>query len=176
MTAAVFVDTNVFVYACDPHDPAKKSTAEGLLRELWIEQRGRTSVQVLSEYYVTVTRKLKPGLAPDDAWQEVHALFAWEPQAIDRSLLVRAREVERRYRLSWWDSMIVAAAELQDCAVLMTEDLQHGLVCGTVTVRNPFTAGVADEVAQYAAEPRPLSRHRPRGRPRLARSSAAQRS
>lgn len=176
MTAAVFVDTNVFVYACDPHDRGKKATAEALLRELWVEQRGRTSVQVLSEYYATVTRKLKPGLAPDDAWQEVHALLAWEPQAIDRSLLIHAREVERRYRLSWWDSMIVAAAELQNCAVLMTEDLQHGLVCGTVTVRNPFETGVADDVGQYTIEPRPRSRHRPRGRPRLTRSSATQRS
>jgi predicted nucleic acid-binding protein len=176
MSAAVFVDTNVFVYACDPHDPRKKATAEALLRELWIEQRGRTSVQVLSEYYATVTRKLKPGLPAEDAWQKVHALLAWEPQAIDRSLLSQARDVERRYRLSWWDSMIVAAAELQNCAVLMTEDLQHGFVCGTVTVRNPFTAGVADDMGQYAIEPRPLSRHRPRGRPRLARLPATQRS
>lgn len=50
MTAAVFVDTNVFVYAYDPHDRGKKATAEALLRELWVEQRGRTSMQVLSEY------------------------------------------------------------------------------------------------------------------------------
>jgi predicted nucleic acid-binding protein len=161
------------VYACDPHDPGKQETAEALLRELWIEQRGRTSVQVLSEYYATVTRKLKPGLPPDDAWQVVRDLFAWEPQAIDRGLLGQAREVERRYRLSWWDSMIVAAAELQNCAVLMTEDLQHGLVCGAVTVRNPFLTGVADHAGQYAVEPRPLSRHRPRGRPRLKRLPAA---
>jgi predicted nucleic acid-binding protein len=176
MTAAVFVDTNVFVYAYDPHDPEKKATAEALLRELWVEQRGRTSVQVLSEYYATVTRKLKPGLTPDDAWQEVHALLAWEPQAIDRSLLIHAREVERRYRLSWWDSMIVAAAELQNCAVLMTEDLQHGLVCGAVTVRNPFITGMAEDVGAYTVGPRPLSRHRPRGRPRQTRLPAAQRS
>jgi predicted nucleic acid-binding protein len=175
MTAAVFVDTNVFVYACDRRDLAKKATAAALLRELWIEQRGRTSVQVLTEYYVTLTRKLKPAFSPDDAWEEVETLLAWEPQAIDRGLLIQAREIERRYRLSWWDSMIVAAAQLQNCAVVMTEDLQHGLVCGTVTVRNPFATGVAEDVGQYATEPRPISRHRPRGRPRLTRLPAAQR-
>jgi predicted nucleic acid-binding protein len=176
MTAAVFVDTNVLVYARDPHDAMKKATAETLLRELWIEQRGRTSVQVLSEYYATVTRKLKPGLTPDDAWEDVEALLAWEPQVIDRGLLSQAREVERRHRLSWWDSMIVAAAQIQNCAVLMTEDLQHGLVCGTLTVRNPFATGVAEDVGRYVSEPRPVSRHRPRGRPRLSRLPAAQRS
>jgi predicted nucleic acid-binding protein len=176
MTAAVFVDTNVIVYAYDRRDPAKKATAEALLRELWIEQRGRTSMQVLAEYYSTVTRKLKPALPSDAAWEQVDVLLAWEPLAIDRGLLDQAREVERRYRLSWWDSMIVAAAQLQNCTVLMTEDLQHGLVCGTVVVRNPFVANIADDVGHYAVDPRPLSRHRPRGRPRLTRPPAAQRS
>jgi predicted nucleic acid-binding protein len=176
MTAAVFVDTNVFVYARDPNAAAKQATADALLRELWIEQRGRTSLQVLSEFYATVTRKLKPGLTPDEAWEEVTEIMSWEPQTIDRSLLTQAREVERRYRLSWWDSMIVAAAQLQDCPVLMTEDLQHGLVCGTVTIRNPFFDNVAEDVGRYDIEPRPLSRHRPRGRPRLTRAPAAQRS
>jgi predicted nucleic acid-binding protein len=172
MTAAVFVDTNVFVYAGDPHDPVKKATAEALLRELWIEQRGRTSVQVLSEYYATVTRKLKPGLTADEAWEKVDGLLEWEPQPIDRRLLMQARDVERRYRLSWWDSMIVAAAQLQNCAALLTEDLQHGLVCGTVTIRNPFIATVAEQPVEYAVTPRPQSRHRPRGRPRLTHAVA----
>ena len=176
MTAAVFVDTNVFVYAYDRRDPLKKATAETLVRELWVEQRGRTSMQVLAEYYVTVTRKLKPAASTDAAWEVIDALLAWEPQATDRRLLNQAREVERRYRLSWWDSMIVAAAQLQNCQLLMTEDLQHGLVCGNLTVRNPFVASVADDVAHYAAEARPQSRHRPRGRPRLTRLPATSRS
>jgi predicted nucleic acid-binding protein len=176
MSAVVFVDTNIFVYACDRRDPAKRTAAEALLRELWVEQRGRTSMQVLSEYYVTLTRKLKPAFPPDEAWEAVHNLLAWEPQPIDRSLLLLAREIERRHRLSWWDSMIIAAAELQNCAVVMTEEMQHGLVCGTVTVRNPFAEGVAEDFGPYAVDPRPLSRHRPRGRPRLKRVPAAQHS
>jgi predicted nucleic acid-binding protein len=170
MTATVFVDTNIFVYARDASEPRKQSAAADWIRELWIEQRGRTSLQVLSEYYATVTRKLDPGLSPDDAWDDVSALFAWEPQQIDRSVIIGAREIESRHALSWWDSMIVAAAQLQNCSLLLTEDLQHGFECGIVTVRNPFIVngvdGVDEEEALYAAHPKPASRHRGRGRPR----------
>ena len=170
MNATVFVDTNVFVYARDASEPKKQPTAAEWIRELWIEQRGRTSMQVLSEYYATVTRKLDPGLKPDEAWEDISALLAWEPQEIGRNVLIRAREIERRFALSWWDSMIVAAAQLQNCALLLTEDLQHGLVCGTVTVRNPFADTVAEEQARYVAQPTPVSRHRARGRPHSAGS------
>jgi predicted nucleic acid-binding protein len=173
MTAAVFVDTNVLVYARDVSEPAKQARAADWLRELWSEQRGRTSAQVLSEYYTTVTRKLRPGMDPDEAWDDVNALFAWQPQQIDRALLERAREIERRHGLSWWDSMIVAAAQLQSCEVLLSEDLQHGWTCGTVTVHNPFRHGVEDARPSYAAFAAPLSRHRPRGRPRKRIPSVA---
>ena len=168
MTATIFVDTNVLVYARDTRDQTKQAIATQWLRELWTEQRGRTSMQVLAEYYTTVTRKLRPGLPIDAAWEDVVALFAWQPQVIDRALLVRAREVERLHSISWWDSMIVAAAQIQDCAVLLSEDLQHGWTCGTVTVRNPFTERIEDTRASYAARPAPVSRHRRRGRPKTA--------
>ncbi len=141
-------------------------------RQLWTEQRGRTSIQVLSEYYATVTRKLDPGLTPDEAWDDVTALLAWEPQEIDRTVIAIARDLERRFGLSWWDSMIVAAAQLQDCPVLLTEDLQDGLVCGAVTIRNPFRHGIEEARGSYAVSPKPISRHRGRGRPPLARRAA----
>jgi predicted nucleic acid-binding protein len=169
MTATVFVDTNVLVYARDASEPLKQPRAAEWLHELWTDQRGRTSIQVLSEYYTTVTRKLRPGLPADEAWEDVTALLAWEPQEIDRTVIVRARDIERRHSLSWWDAMIVAAAQLQNCEVLLSEDLQHGWTCGTVTVRNPFVEGTEDARASYAASPAPVSRHRPRGRP-LSRS------
>jgi predicted nucleic acid-binding protein len=167
MNGTVFVDTNVFVYARDAGEPAKQPVAAEWVHKLWAEQRGRTSIQVLSEYYATVTRKLDPGLTSERAWEDVTALLAWEPQEIDRSVIARARDIERRYALSWWDAMIVAAAELQNCAVLLSEDLQDGMVCGTVRVRNPFADRIEDERSDYAV-PRPISRHRGRGRPRLS--------
>jgi predicted nucleic acid-binding protein len=115
---------------------------------------------------VNVTRKLATPVAPEDAWQEVTTFFAWRPQPVDVPLLGRAREIERRYRLSWWDSMIVGAAQLQDCAILLTEDLQDGAEFGLVTVRSPFTLDVREPAAVYAAQPVARSRHRPRGRPK----------
>lgn len=166
MTAAVFVDTNIFVYARDASEPKKQSVAARWLEELWIEQRGRTGIQVLNEFYVTVTRKLDPGMTPEDAWADVHALFSWDPQPVDRRLLLRAQDVERRHRLSWWDSVIVAAAQLQNCALLLSEDLQDGWTCDGVTICNPFRMRVAEEPAGYVAAPQPASRHRARGRPR----------
>lgn len=166
MTAAVFVDTNIFVCSRDASEPKKQSIAARWLEELWIEQRGRTGIQVLNEFYVTVTRKLDPGMTTEDAWADVRALFSWDPQTVDRHLLLRAHDVERRHRLSWWDSMIVAAAQLQNCPLLLSEDLQDGWSCDGVTVCNPFRMQVSEEQVSYVATPAPESRHRPRGRPR----------
>lgn len=168
MTGPVFVDANVFVYARDGRDSAKQARAAEWIAYLWREALGRTSMQVLSESYTTVTRKLTPRVSPEEAWEDAKALFTWRPQPIDATLLARAREIEQRWQLSWWDSMIVAAAQVQDCAMLLTEDLQDGIVLGGVTVRSPFTLEVSEPAAAYAAAPVMASRHRPRGRPRKA--------
>src|SRR5437868_4333631 len=128
MTALLFVDANVFLYAHDPSEPVKQARAGEWLSHLWRGNLGRTSTQVLSEYYVNATRKFRA--PPEKAWDSVSALLAWNPQAIDAGLLSRAREIERRYKLSWWDSLVVAAAQLQDCRLLLTEDLQDGTTFG----------------------------------------------
>jgi len=84
MTAPVFVDTNVLVYARDPRDAAKQARAADWIEHLWRERTGRTSLQVLSEYYVCLTRKLSPRVASDEAWDDAKALFAWtEPHLPD---------------------------------------------------------------------------------------------
>jgi predicted nucleic acid-binding protein len=177
MTAPVFVDTNVFLYARDAGEPAKQPRAAAWLEYLWRERIGRTSAQVLSEYYVNATRKLTPGLPAEEAWDDVLALLTWHPQPVDEALLRRGREVEVRYRLGWWDSLVVAAAQLQGCAVLLTEDLQDGGVFGGVAVRSPFTLGLEEARAAYVVAPGSPSRHPLRGRPKgPARRSERQRS
>lgn len=165
MSGLCFVDANVLVYIRDPRDGAKQARANAWHEHLWRERRGRTSMQVLSEYYVNARRL--GGVAADDLWKSVEQYLAWNPQPIDQPLLRRAREVEQRWRLSWWDSMVIAAAQLQDCALLLTEDLQDGGVYGTLTVRSPFTLSVEAPAPAYAVAPVALaSRHRPRGRPK----------
>jgi predicted nucleic acid-binding protein len=167
VTAPVFVDTNVFVYARDGRERTKQPRAAQWIERLWRDRCGRTSVQVLTEFYVTVTRKFRTPVPPDEAWEDVASLLAWRPQPADATLLHRAREIERLHRLNWWDAMVVAAAQLQDCALLLTEDLHDGAVFGAVTVRSPFTLGVEEARAAYAPA-RAASLHRPRGRPRRA--------
>lgn len=166
MTAPAFVDTNVFLYWRDSRDSAKQSRAAAWLEHLWREQAGRTSTQVLSEYYVDVTRKLDPGLPADEAWDDVQALLAWEPQPIDGALLQRGRAVCSRYGLGWWDGLVVAAAQAQGCSLLLTEDLQDGAVYGGVTVRSPFSLSLGEAAATYAAAPSAARRPRGRGRPK----------
>jgi len=166
MPAPVFVDTNVLVYVRDAGEPVKQRCAAAWLEYLWREQLGRTSIQVLSEYYVTVTRKLAPGLPQEDAWDDVQSLLTWSPHPVDESLLGRGRDIERRHELSWWDSLIIGAAQLQGCPLLLTEDLQDGGVYGSVKVRSPFTLDLGEPASAYTTVPRPTSRHPPRGRPK----------
>lgn len=164
MTAACFVDANVLVYARDPRDPLKQRRAAEWLDWLWQQRAGRTSMQVLAEFYVVATRKLAPKVPEEAAWDEVMRYLAWTPIPTDEALLRGAREIERRYKLSWWDSMVVAAAQLQDCAILATEDLQDGMAFGALKVQNPFTSVLEEPIAEYLVKAVPL--HRARGRPR----------
>jgi len=166
MTGPCFVDANVLVYARDARDAPKRARAAQWIAHLWQDHAGRTSVQVLAEYYAVTTRKLTPRVPSGVAWDDVEELFAWRPQPIDEALLQRAHEIEQRWRLSWWDSMVVGAAQLQDCALLLTEDLHDGAVFGGVTVRSPFTLAAEEAPAGYAVTSAARSRHRPRGRPK----------
>jgi predicted nucleic acid-binding protein len=134
----IFVDTNVFVYARDSSQPGKQPAAARWLEVLWSTRTGRTSTQVLSEYYVTVTRKLTPGLPVVEARGDVEDLGAWKPLAIDDVLVRSAWIVEDRYGFSWWDSLMVAAAEHLRCSHLLTEDLQDGQELDGLTVVDPF--------------------------------------
>jgi predicted nucleic acid-binding protein len=163
MSAAIFVDTNVFVYSRQSNEPLKQPRAQQWIERLWKDQRGRTSLQVISETYVTLTRKIRPALPQDQAWEYVRTLFAWNPQALDEDVARGARLVEQRYGLSWWDSLIVSAAQIQNCAILLSEDMKEGAAYGSVTVRSPFSLHVAEEETVYAAEVMPT--HRARGRP-----------
>ena len=169
MTVPVFVDTNVFLYARDSREAAKRKHAADWLAFLWQEQTGRTSVQVLSEFYVNATRKLSPGMSPASAWDDIQSLMAWRPQALDEVVLTRGWQIQQRYGLSWWDSLVVAAAQEQGCGLLLTEDLQDGGVFGGVTVRSPFTLSCREDAAPYLVAPTITSRHRSRGRPKRAR-------
>jgi predicted nucleic acid-binding protein len=139
VTPRVFVDTNVLVYLRDASDPDRQRRAAEWLAHLWESGSGRVSMQVLQEYYVTMTRKLRPGLPEEEAREDVAALGSWVPLAPDLDLLAAGWEEQDRYGFSFWDALIVAAARRLGCTVLLTEDLQDGQDLGGLVVRNPFT-------------------------------------
>ena len=138
----VFVDTNVLVYARDASDLEKQAMAASWIEHLWTSAGGRLSVQVLQEYYVTTTRKLDPGLPAEEARQDVRDLAAWRPIRIDEGIVEAAWRIEDRYELSFWDSLIVGAAQAAGCEALLTEDLQHGLEIDGLHVADPFRTPV----------------------------------
>lgn len=115
------------------------------MADLWRSRDGRTSQQVLQEYYVTVTRKLRPGLPPGLAREDVRALLQWNPVVTDAALFERAWTIEERNRLSFWDALIVAAASVSGASALLTEDLQEGAEIEGVLIVNPFTAPPSSE-------------------------------
>ena len=136
MSAPVFVDTNVFIYAVDQADPKKQNAARLWRAELWKSRRGRVSFQVLHEFLVKVAQKWPA--SRDDARAEVRDLLAWQPVVLDAAVLERAWKIQERYQLSFWDSLIVAAAKAAGCRYLLTEDLQAGQDLDGVVVVNPF--------------------------------------
>ena len=138
----LFVDTNVLVYARDASDPAKNTRAREWMLHLWETGSGRLSVQVLQEFYVTTTRKLRPGLTAVEARADVRDLLAWRPITIGPMGLDSAWSIEDRFGLSFWDSLIVAAAQMAGCDVLLTEDLQHDLEIDGLRVVDPFQTPV----------------------------------
>ena len=136
MTAPIFVDTNVLIYALDEGDLAKQQAARLWRAALWETRRGRTSFQVLEEFYVKVTKKWPA--ARDQARAEVRDLLAWRPVCLDADIVERAWKLQDRYLLSFWDALVVAAAKAASCRYLLTEDLQADQDLDGVRVVSPF--------------------------------------
>lgn len=136
MTAPVFVDTNVLIYAVDDANLKKQETAKLWRAELWKSRRGRISFQVLQEFYANVSRRWPA--AREQTVAEIRDLLAWRPVAVDAAVLENAWKIEERYLLSFWDSLIVSAARAASCRYLLTEDLQADQNLDGVVVVNPF--------------------------------------
>ena len=133
-----FVDTNVLVYSRDASEPQKQPQAMAWMKYLWENRTGRLSFQVLQEFYMTVVFKLDPGLEPEAARKDVRSLFAWQPLSVSFRVLDGAWGIQDRFRLSWWDALIVSSAQITGCSYLLTEDLQENQKLGDVQVINPF--------------------------------------
>jgi predicted nucleic acid-binding protein len=133
-----FLDANVLVYAFDTSAGPKKTAAERLLTELWETGAGCLSVQVLQEFFVTVTRKVSRPLSPEDATERIREFAAWRVFSPTADDILAAIALHREARIAFWDAMVVHAAAECACDVLWTEDLTHGQVLRDVRIMNPF--------------------------------------
>ena len=136
MSVECVLDTNVLVYAVssDEADTAKRARALALVQQ----SDFGLSAQVLQEFYVTVTRKIRKPLAPETAVALMDEYRVFSTVATDYPLIVAAVELSLRYGISHWDAAILAAAEALDAPTLYTEDLQDGQLYGSVRAVNPF--------------------------------------
>ena len=137
MTAKVFVDSNILIYAHDADAGTKQKIAAAKIKALWEEQLGRISTQVLQEFYVTVTQKLGKPLSRSDAREIVRDYAQWVATPTAQTV-IRASEISEVWKLSFWDSLILAAAEEQDCSAVLTEDLNAGQTVAGIQIVNPF--------------------------------------
>ena len=137
MSVEYFIDSNVFVYLFDETNEHKRERAVRLVRQALENDTGCISYQVVQETINVLTRKLD--VAPDDARKLLDRTLAplWKVNPT-RTLYDRGLDMQTRYRFSFYDSLIVAAALEAGCKTLYTEDLKHGQRIEGVTVTNPF--------------------------------------
>jgi predicted nucleic acid-binding protein len=135
-----FVDTNVLVYAFDSSAGLKQTAAGTLLERLWQGGTGCLSVQVLQEFFVTVTRRVARPLSVDEAADRIREFAAWRVFSPTVDDVVAAIELQKQARLSFWDAMVVRAAAESGCDTLWTEDMNDGQTIRGVHIRNPFAA------------------------------------
>jgi len=133
-----FVDTNILVYAHDLSAKAPHDMAFSVVERLWEEESGVISTQVLQEFYITVTRKVKEPLKPADAREIVRNYLAWPVQVNDPEMTIQASEIEEKNGISFWDALIVAAALRLKAKRILTEDLNHGQVIEGIVIENPL--------------------------------------
>jgi len=136
MTASVFFDTNVLVYAAVGAGKNERKKERAL--ELVQSEDFGTSAQVLQEFFVTVVRKASRPLTAVEALEWIEQWTAFPCQAVDHQLVRIAIEQSERYAISYWDAAILAAAEALGAHTVYSEDLSDGQQYGRVRVVNPF--------------------------------------
>ncbi len=132
----IFLDTNFLVYTIDNHDPAKKKLSRLILEKIINENTPVISTQVIQELFVTLTKKLD--IEPLLAKNIIHSFEHLEIVCISMNIIKEAIDCSTVNKLSFWDSLIICAAENAKCELLYTEDLNHGQIIRGIKIVNPF--------------------------------------
>lgn len=140
MSGSIFADTNLLVYAYDRSEPAKQERALAVLDRLAINQAGVISVQVLAEFYVSITRRLAAPLEPGEASVRVNNyLRSWAVLDLTGMIVLEAVRGAREHQMNYWDAQIWAAAKLSQTPVVFSEDFVDGRIVEGIRFVNPFS-------------------------------------
>jgi predicted nucleic acid-binding protein len=134
----IFVDTNILVYSHDVDAEQKHQIAQNTLLELWKNRNGVLSVQVLQEFYVTMTRKVLHPIPPNSVRNIIRDYFSWHIEINDLNSILIASRIGEDYKISFWDALIVAAALKAKADKILTENLQAGQIIEGIPIENPF--------------------------------------
>ncbi len=149
MSDRCFVDTNILVYAHDRSAGLKHERARLLIEELWNSGRGVLSTQVLQELCINLRRKSSRPLSVEETRRLVQDYLSWEIFVNTPASTIQALDIEVRYKISFWDALILQAAESSGVAILYSEDLATGQRYGSIRIVNPLT----DSASQSPANP-----------------------
>ena len=142
MIVTTFVDTNILVYAYDRGAGDKHVVAQRNIEQLWEDGSGVLSTQVLQEFYVNVRRKAQRPISISSARSLVADCMAWDPIVNDGTSILEAMDAERHHKISFWDALIVVAAQKSKADVILSEDFSRGQKYGSVLVVNPFESDI----------------------------------
>jgi predicted nucleic acid-binding protein len=138
MSVKAFLDTNVLVYLFDAGQPGKQAISREILERQGFDLELHLSTQVLQEFFVAATRKLKPQLSVEDALGALSDLAELPTVQVDFPLVVAAARLSQKHQVSFWDGLILEAAAGCGCSTVLTEDLQDGWEVRGLRVENPF--------------------------------------
>jgi predicted nucleic acid-binding protein len=138
MSDKAFFDTNVLVYAFDNGEPEKNAISKQLIHDFGGDGNLVLSTQVLQEFYVTLTKAGRSLLTREEAGELVNDFAEFPLVQVDKNIISWAMKRHQSKAFSFWDALIVEAALQSGCSQLLSEDMQDGLVIGSLTIRNPF--------------------------------------
>lgn len=138
MSDKFFVDTNILIYAHDTAAGTKHERARALVEDLWRNRSGVLSTQVLQELCVNLRRKAGRPLTTKATRELVSDYLSWQVVVNSGESIMEALDLEERHRISFWDALVIHAAQAAGAEILYSEDLSDGQTYGSVRAVNPF--------------------------------------
>ena len=138
MSDKIFVDTNILIYAHDINSGLKHDTAVKVITDLWERANGILSNQVLQEFYIVVTKKMPKPTSLPEARVIIKNYLKWQIEENNSNSILRASEIQEKHNISFWDALIVTAAEQAGAAKILTEDMNSGQTIESILIENPF--------------------------------------